>query len=234
MSKKKIIAIIPARGGSKSIKNKNIANLFGKPLIYHSIKTAKDSKLIQKIIVSTDSNKIRSIALKYGAEVPFLRPKKLAKDSSKDFGVINHAIKWLEKKQNYYPDLIVHLRPTYPMRNVRFIDKNITLALKQNDFDAMKTVVETSQTPFKMWYKKNNRLKPVLGNLKKEYFNFPRQLLKKTYWQNACLDIINPKTLKQKKSISGRKIIPIVMDKSEVYDVDDKIDLIRIKKKFKV
>ena len=173
---KKILAIIPARGGSKSIKNKNIANLFGKPLIYHSIKTAKDSKLIQKIIVSTDSNKIRSIALKYGAEVPFLRPKKLANDSSKDFGVINHAIKWLEK-QNYYPDLIVHLRPTYPMRNVRFIDKNITLALKQNDFDAMKTVVETSQTPFKMWYKKN-RLKPVLGNLK-EYFNFPRQLLKK-------------------------------------------------------
>ena len=71
--------------------------------------TAKESKLIQKIVVSTDSNKIRSIALKYGAEVPFLRPKKLAKDSSKDFGVINHAIKWLEKKQNYYPDLIVHL-----------------------------------------------------------------------------------------------------------------------------
>ena len=230
MSKKKIIAIIPARGGSKSIKNKNIANLFGKPLIYHSIKTAKDSKLIQKIIVSTDSNKIRSIALKYGAEVPFLRPKKLAKDSSKDFGVINHAIKWLEKTKLLSRFNCIY----YPMRNVRFIDKNITLALKQNDFDAMKTVVETSQTPFKMWYKKNNRLKPVLGNLKKEYFNFPRQLLKKTYWQNACLDIINPKTLKQKKSISGRKIIPIVMDKSEVYDVDDKIDLIRIKKKFKV
>ena len=96
-NKKEIIAIIPARSGSKSIKNKNIVNLFGKPLIYYSINVAIKSKYISRVIVSTDSKKIKKIALKYGAEVPFLRPKKYSLDNSKDYEVINHALKWLKK-----------------------------------------------------------------------------------------------------------------------------------------
>ena len=232
--KKKILAIIPARGGSKSIKNKNIIKLFGKPLIYYSIAVAKKSKYISRVMVSTDSKIIKSIALKYGADVPFLRPKKFAKDTSRDYEVVKHLMYWLEKNENYLPDLIIHLRPTYPIRDYKFIDKQISKALINKDFDAYKSVVETSQTPFKMWFKTKKFLKPVIGDFKKEYFNAPRQLLKKVYWQNACLDIINPKSLSRYRSISGTKIIPIVMKESEVFDIDYVSDLKKIKKKFKV
>jgi N-acylneuraminate cytidylyltransferase len=231
---KKILAIIPARGGSKSIKNKNIINLFGKPLIFHSINVALKSKYISSVIVSTDSKKIKKIAQKYGAEVPFTRPKKYSLDHSRDYEVINHTLKWLKKNRDYEPDLIIHLRPTYPVRNHKFIDKQIFKALKNKNFDAYKSVVETSQTPFKMWLKTKKFIKPVIGDFKKEYFNAPRQTLKKVYWQNACLDIINPKCLIQNRSISGKKIIPIIMKESEVFDIDYLSDLKKIKKKFTV
>lgn len=230
--KKKILAFIPARGGSKSIKNKNIIKLFGKPLIYYSIAVAKKSKYISRVIVSTDSKVIKLISLKFGAEVPFLRPKRFATDTSKDYEVVKHLMSWLEKNENYLPDLIIHLRPTYPVRNHKFIDKQIFKALKNKDFDAYKSVVEASQTPFKMWLKTKKFIKPVIGDFKKEYFNAPRQTLKKVYWQNACLDIINPKCLIQNRSISGKKIIPIIMKESEVFDIDYLSDLKKIKKKF--
>ena len=97
MSKKKIIAIIPARGGSKGIKKKNIASLKGKPLIFYSIKEAKKSKLISDLVVSTDSNEIAKIAKKYGAQVPFIRPKNLSTDFAGSAPVIKHALNFMEK-----------------------------------------------------------------------------------------------------------------------------------------
>ena len=122
---KKVLAVIPARGNSKSIKNKNIKLLFGKPLIYYSINIAKQSKLINRVIVSSESKKIINIAKKYGAEAPFIRPKKFSKDNSRDLGVFLHCLKWLKKKENYIPDLIVNLRPTYPFSSVNIIIKDI-------------------------------------------------------------------------------------------------------------
>ena len=110
----------------------------------------------------------------------------------------------VKKNENSKPNLLIHLRPTYPMRNYKFIDKQISIALKNKNFDSYKSVVQASQTPFKMWFKFKKFIKPVIGDLKKEYFNYPRQLLKKVYWQNACLDIINPKSLEQYRSISGK------------------------------
>ena len=120
------------------------------------------------------------------------------------------------------------------MRDHKFIDKHISKALKNKNFDAYKSVVETSQTPFKMWFKLKKFIKPVIGDFKKEYFNAPRQMLKKVYWQNACLDIINPKSFKKNRSISGKKIIPIIMREDEVHDIDHQSDLTKIKKKLKV
>ena len=106
----KILAIIPARSGSKSIKDKNIISYKGKPLIYHSIQIALKSKLINRVIVSTDSKKYANISKKFGAEVPFLRPKKISKDNSSDSEWIFHAIDYLIKKEKYYPEIIVHLK----------------------------------------------------------------------------------------------------------------------------
>ncbi len=113
----KILAIIPARGGSKGLKNKNILPLLGHPLIAYSIKASLDSKRINRVIVSTDSKEIAVVAKQYGAEVPFMRPAEIAQDMSTDMEMFLHALGWLKKNEDYVPDIIVHLRPTSPVRS---------------------------------------------------------------------------------------------------------------------
>ena len=127
----KIIAIIPARSGSKRVKNKNIKKLMGLPLLVHTIKHSLSSKLIDRTIVSTDSKKYSKIAIKYGAEIPFLRPDKISGDRSTDLECFKHCIEFLKEKENYIPDIIVHLRVTYPIRENNIIDKCIKLLLKK-------------------------------------------------------------------------------------------------------
>lgn len=231
---KNILAIIPARGNSKSIKNKNIKLLFGKPLIYYSIKVAKKSKFINKIIVSSDSKKIINLAKRYGAEAPFVRPKNLSKDNSKDYGVFLHCLNWLKMNENYIPDLIIHLRPTYPIRSVKTVDEAIKFALESKNFDSIRTVCEPIQNPYKMWsLDRKKYLIPLLGNLKKEFYNYPRQKLKKAYWQNAYMDIIKYKTIKNKRSMNGKKILPFILSQNNIFDIDDKFSFNIIKKIFK-
>jgi len=231
---KNILAVIPARGNSKSIKNKNIKLLFGKPLIYYSIEIAKKSKFINKIVVSSDSKKIINLAKKYGAEAPFVRPKNLAKDNSKDYGVFLHCLNWLKINQKYIPDLIIHLRPTYPIRSVKTVDAAIKFALKNRNFDSIRTVCEPIQNPYKMWsLDRKKYLIPLLGNLKNEFYNYPRQKLKKTYWQNAYMDIIKYKTIKNKRSMNGKKILPFILSQNNIFDIDDKFSFNIIKKIFK-
>lgn len=113
----KILALIPARGDSKGIPNKNIQKIGGKYLIEYTINSAKRSKLIDKIIVSTDSKKIASISKKLGAEVPFLRPKKISIDKSPTIEVIKHTLGFLSNNQFYVPDIILLLQPTSPFRS---------------------------------------------------------------------------------------------------------------------
>ena len=160
----KIVAIIPARAGSRSIKNKNLIQIKNKPLIYYSINSAKKSNLINRIIVSTDSKKIKEVAKSYGAEVPFLRPKKISGFLSRDIKYLKHCINWL-KKENYIPDLIVLLRPTTPFRETKIIDKAIKLVIK-NKSDSLRSVSVAKETPYKMWKKKENLCYPFL-DLKK-------------------------------------------------------------------
>ena len=119
----KILCLIPARSGSKSLPHKNIKLLNNKPLLAYSIEQAKNSKYNMRIIVSTDSKEYSDIANKYGAETPFLRPKEISQDNSTDFEFIKHAIEWLKENENYYPDIILQLRPTQPERKVSDIDK---------------------------------------------------------------------------------------------------------------
>ena len=130
MKKKiKFLAIIPARSGSKGIKNKNIRPFCGKPLIYYAIKEAKNCKFLDRIIVSTDSPKYAKIAEKYGAEVPFLRPAELSKDNSLIVDAVVDAVRKLKERENYYPDYIVLLQTTSPLRSSNDIRNCIKLAL---------------------------------------------------------------------------------------------------------
>jgi len=118
-----VLAVIPARGGSKSIPGKNIISIHGKPLIAHTIAQALGSTQINRVLVSTDDSEIARVSCEYGAEVPFTRPADLAGDLSPDIDTFVHALEWLDQNEDYRPDLIVHLRATGPVRRIELIDR---------------------------------------------------------------------------------------------------------------
>jgi CMP-N,N'-diacetyllegionaminic acid synthase len=219
----KIIGLIGARGGSKSIPRKNIKLFANKPLIVYSIEQAKLSKYIEQVYLSTDDNEIAEIGYKNGALVPYIRPKEISDDLSTDFEYINHFIKYLIKNNLEIPDLIVQLRPTYPTRKVVIIDDCINNFMnKYNEYDSLRTIVEVEHPPYKMYKIENNNLTPLFSEVNglKEPYNCPRQILPKSYWHNGYLDIIKVETVIKSGTITGTKILPYIMSKDEVDDID--------------
>jgi len=132
-----IISIILGRRGSKGLKNKNIIDLCGKPLIYYTIEASKMSKYISRTIVSTDCEKTKEISLSYGAEVPFIRPKGISDDLATSEDALKHAVDWLEKNENYYPDIIVYLQITDPFRKNGMIDRCIEKLINNPKLDSV-------------------------------------------------------------------------------------------------
>ncbi|WKK67351.1 cytidylyltransferase domain-containing protein [Lutimonas zeaxanthinifaciens] len=219
-----VLAIIPARGGSKGLPDKNILPLLGHPLIAYSIEAAIRSSLVTRIIVSTDSKEIGKIALKYGAEVPFLRPEIYARDTSSDLEVFKHALDWLKKKENYHPDLVIQLRPTSPVRPEGIIDACIERLINNYSADSLRIVTPSPITPYKMWtlLDENEPLKPLLSiEGIEEPYNEPRQRLPKTYWQIGTLDVIKPTVIENENSMSGKTILPYVLGNEFAVDIDD-------------
>ncbi len=224
-----VLAIIPARGGSKGLPNKNILPLLDHPLIAYSIKAAKDSQLITRTIVSTDSETIAQTALKYSAEVPFMRPEEFAQDMSTDFEVFYHALNWLKDNEGYVPDYVVQLRPTSPIRSAKIIDDCIE-KLANSDADSLRIVTPSPITPYKMWAIENEEKAMIpLLNLPEieEPYNQPRQKLPQTYWQIGFLDVIKTETLVSQKSMSGKKILPYIVGNEFAVDIDDMSSFIK-------
>ncbi len=214
--KPKIIAIIPARSGSKSIKDKNIKILNGKPLIAWSIQTCLKSKFINRVVVSTDSKKYAKIAKKYGANEIIIRPKNISKDKSTDYEAILHMIHNL-KYSSY--DLIAHIRPTTPQRNVYDIDRAIKIFVISK-YNSLRSVHEMSETAYKSFeiYKKN-KLKPI-ANLKfsLDDLNKPRQAFKNTYVANGVIDIYKKEFILKNKKLFGNKVMAYITKYTEEVD----------------
>lgn len=221
----KVLGLIMARGGSKSIPRKNIKLLGGKPLIAHTIEKAKAAKYIDRLILSTDDAEIAEVAKKYGCEVPFMRPAELAQDSTQDYPVVVHALEWLEKNKNYKPDFIVHLRPTHPFRKTSDIDKGVELLAENAKADSVWTVGKPSVTPYKMFHVgEDNFLKPVLTvEGEKETFNWPRQKLPVAHNHYGQVDVVRYDTVMLKKSMCGENILPIMLE-GEIVDIDSALD----------
>ncbi|QQR50436.1 acylneuraminate cytidylyltransferase family protein [Candidatus Nomurabacteria bacterium] len=224
---KHILGIILARGGSKSIPKKSIALCAGKPLMYYTIKAAKESKLLTRIIISTDDEEMAEIARSYGVEVPFLRPKELAEDLTPDLPVFIHALKHLYDSEGYMPDVVVHLRPTTPLKKGKDIDTGVQLLLDNPDAESVRSVCEPLHTPFKMYTESGGYLEPLLTNVFPEVFaqypeafNMPRQLLPKVLRHSGYVDVIRPRVITQKNSMSGTKIIPLYFEKWRDVDID--------------
>jgi CMP-N,N'-diacetyllegionaminic acid synthase len=227
----KILCLIPARSGSKGIPNKNIRDLSGKPLIAWSIEQAKNSKHSMRIIVTTDSEEYASIARNFGAETPFLRPIDISQDLSTDLEFIEHALEEL-KNENYVPDFIVQLRPTYPTRKVEILDETIDLFIKErNKYDSLRTVIPFDKSPYKMYRIEDNELEPLFREVDdiKEPYNQCRQNLPNTYLHNGYIDILNTDIV-NKGSISGERIYPYLMTGDEYHDIDYEDDFKEVEK----
>ena len=153
-----IIAIIPARGGSKGIPKKNIKKLNGKPLIAYSIEKALESKYINDVYVSTDCPFIAKIARIYKAKVPILRPKEISQDFSRDEEFIKHWLDYLSTSLNKIPDLIVQLRPTSPIRQIKNIEKGIEMMIENENATSLRCLSIPSNNPFKMWRIEENNI----------------------------------------------------------------------------
>ncbi|HRI19680.1 MAG TPA: acylneuraminate cytidylyltransferase family protein [Panacibacter sp.] len=221
----KIAAIIPARGGSKGLINKNILPLLGHPLIAYSIKAGLDAVKIDRVIVSTDSAEIAAIAKSYGAEVPFMRPARFAQDMSTDMEVFKHALDWLGNNEEYVPDILVQLRPTSPVRFAAEIDLCIDKLISSNA-DSLRIVTPAPCTPYKMWRvnESDGLMEPLLKDENiKEPFNEPRQRLPKVYWQVGTLDVIRTSSIREKNSLSGNNILSHIISNELSVDIDDMI-----------
>lgn len=208
-----VLAIVPARGGSKRIPGKNIKELAGKPLIAYTFEEGQKSKYIDRTILVTDDDEIIKFSKRYTVEVPFKEPPELVADDVKDFDFFSYYLMELEKREGYKPDIVVQLRPTSPLRVASEIDAAIELLANHPEADSVRTVAEPEQSPYKMYkVEDDGYLRPLLvvPNVA-ESFNMPGQKLPKAYKHVGYVDVIWRKTIIEKKQMTGEKILPLVL-----------------------
>lgn len=216
---KSVLAVIPARGGSKGIKDKNIIDLCGKPLIAYSVIAGRESAYIDAVVVTTDSDKIAETALKYGAEVPFKRPDELASDTAKSLDVILHAVRWLEAHGRIY-DIVVLLQPTQPLRTSKDIDGALEKYMSEG-MQPLISVKEAEESPVLMrTVNKNGRLEKVLDM----DCSLRRQDMRKYYIIDGSI-YINAAAELDGNTNFGDNPIPYFMPAERSVDIDEYKDL---------
>jgi len=203
-----VFAIIPARAGSKGVVDKNIKLLAGHPLIAYSIAVAQLASEIDRIIVSTDSEEYASIAREYGAEVPFLRPDDISGDTSTDYDFVRHLLDWMLCNEWDMPKYLVHLRPTTPLREGKFVDAAINRIKKSDSATALRSVHEMSESAYKAFEIEDDYLKSIGSNsFDLDVSNKPRQSFNKTYQANGYVDIIKTAYVIENNKLHGDHVI---------------------------
>ncbi len=233
MSSSEVLAIIPARGGSKSIPGKNIKAFAGYPLIAFSIAAGLTAKSVSRVIVSTDDEQIAEISRSYGAEIPFLRPGEFSRDDTPDLPVFQHALEWLQANEDYQPEIVVQLRPTSPFRCTQHIDQAVEKLIAMPAADSIRTVCIPFQNPFKMWrIEADGFMQPLIPTDLAEPYNLPRQVLPEVYWQTGYVDAAWTATFTEKNSMTGERILPLVIGAEEWIDIDSPDDWERAERMF--
>lgn len=223
-----IAVIIPARSGSKSLPHKNIKSYHGHPLLAHSILLCKKSEYIlpSNIFLLTDSEEYAAIGRDYGAQIPFIRPSNISNDLSTDYELFEYFMEHYQEAYRF--EYIIQLRPTYPNRSVQLLNNTIHTILRNPEYDSLRTVIPTDMLPYKMYHiqTEKNELIPIFETYHhiKEPYNQPRQLFPQTFIHNGCIDIFKTSTLLEKKSITGNKIYPYIMNENEYHDIDTEND----------
>jgi CMP-N-acetylneuraminic acid synthetase len=222
--KHEILAIIPARGGSKGVPRKNIREIAGKPLIAWTIETALSCDRLDRVIVSTEDEEIAKIANQYGAEIPFLRPLDIAQDDTPDLPVYQHALSWLNEHEKYCPDIIVWLRPTVPLRVAEDIEGAIGL-LTETKADCVRTVCEAEHHPYWMKQLNGDRLLPFLKEIKVEKY-YRRQLLPPVYRLNGAVDVTWRERVMENGLLYSGDVRGYVMPGERSIDLDNELDFL--------
>jgi N-acylneuraminate cytidylyltransferase len=220
-----IVALIPARAGSKRVPNKNIRPLAGHPLIAYTISAALQSEIFQDVIFSTDSSYYRDIARYYGAEVPFLRPSKYAGDLSPDIEWVEHTLKRLQDEERTY-DCFSILRPTSPFRLPKTIQRAWRAFLAEKGVDSLRAVEKCRQHPGKMWIVRGTRMMPLLplGPPQQPWYSSQYQSLPEVYVQNASLEIAWSRVAFEGRTIAGNVLMPFFTKGYEGFDLNSDYD----------
>lgn len=217
-TEKKVIAIIPARGGSKGLPRKNIRLLAGKPLVAYPIEAARACPLIQRVLVSTDDEEIAKVARDYGAEVPFIRPAELGGDLVTSEQVLNHALDWLEQNEGYVPDIVVYLQPTDVFRTSYMVAEVVRRLLNDENLD---TVFCAYQEHKNYWKKVDGRYVPL-----DQRGHLPRQIKEPIYREDTGLACATrPHVIRSNRRIGDRVDIVIHTDQATAIDIHEEYDL---------
>ena len=219
-----MIAIIPARSGSKGVPGKNIKLLGGIPLFAFSIIAAKMMPSVSRVIVSTDSEEYAQIAKDYGAEVPFLRPNEISGDKSTDFDLFLHALNWFKENENLIPEYILHLRPTTPLRNPQIMEEAVKLFFENKNLaSSLRSGHSAPESPYKWFLKdENNYFKGLRDDLTPEKVNLPRQSFPSVYIPDGYIDILKSSVILDSGTLHGDKML--VFESPFCVEVDTKDD----------
>ena len=222
-----VLAVVPARGGSKGIPRKNLRLVGGQSLVARAVEVGLNAALVSRVVCSTDDAEIADAARAAGAEVPFLRPADLAADTSEDWPVFVHALNWLEQHDRWVPDLVVNLRPTSPLRRPNHVDDAIRL-LVETGADSVKSICLARQHPHKMWLLgPRNRIEPFLNTPFRlsRGPDVPRAQLEDVYWQNGVVDVTRRSVIFEQRMMIGPRVVGLVVSAEESIDVDTPLDL---------
>lgn len=228
-SKSRVVALIPARQGSKGVLNKNIRDVGGHPLIAYSVVAAKICRGIDRVIVTTDSPEIAEVAVAYGAEAPFLRPAEYADDASPDIDYISHAIRFLGQFEGNVPEYIVQLRPTTPLRDPALMAKAIEAIQEAGEVTSLRSVQELPEPPQKMMGIENGVLVGLFpDDPRPEYYNLPRQSFPPAYLPNGYIDIVRSAYVMEKGLLYGPKVQAFITPPSLEIDTVEELEQLQL------
>lgn len=227
MTKPTIVALIPARMGSKRVPGKNVRALNGHPMVAYTIAPALASGVFDAVVVSTDSEDVAAIARHYGASVPFLRPAAMAGDTSPDIEWVEFTLNALADSGKIY-DCFSLVRPTSPFRTPETIRRAWKTFLEDPSADSLRAVERCTQHPAKMWVVRGNRLLPLMpfGPADQPWHSSQYQSLPPVYAQNASLEIAWTRVVREGRTIAGESIVPFFTDEMEGFDINDRYDWI--------
>ncbi len=218
----KVVALIPARAGSKGVPDKNIRSLGGYPLLAWSIAACLKTKAIDRVIVSTDSEDYATLARSLGADVPFLRPAEISGDCATDYDFVLHAMNWL-KENSSEPDLIAHIRPTTPFRDPELMDEAIEYFKAARTATALRSVHEMSESAYKTFeIAETGELKCVgSGSTALDAANNARQSFPKTYQANGYIDVLSTSFIRRQGLLHGDNVLPFITPQVTEVDSED-------------